>query len=486
MHGNLPFMMLAFFLIPGPQETKNPWIERVAPARQRAEQSGSLDAYLEALDVAWRADDWQAGMALARAALERHPGAAGLLGPAMRALWRAGRIREAEVLAERVPPDTADRIALTAFCLIHLARGEAARAVAAADRLESLGPVRASEWAALAAVRLEQNRLEGLAALVRRAERAADPNNGYPDALIAESYEGLAEFLEKVGEEPFNRIAAWGESPMPVLGLVNLPSCEALINGRGPYRLIVDTGGSIGLSLDSEVAREIGLRSVAEATIRGVSGKDRSGQALVDELQVGGIRVQRVLTRIFGVRAAAANLADGILGTGVFAGGRLTMDFGQGRLIITPSSGQPGAGQPVDIRIVADSKLMALVPMNGDTAVALLDTGADACAVAPSRLRVLFPDREVRSVGTAGIGVGQGEAARLSLAPGVDFAIAGRKFDNFGGLGLDVLDTVLSPVLGVQIDLLIGMALFRDMKTATVDFPRCRMWVDWAVDGQKE
>lgn len=481
MIGTSLAMIVAFFLVPGPQEAPNPWLERVAPARQRAEQTGSVETYLEALDVAWRADDWQAGLAVAQAALSRHPAAAELVGPAMRALWRAGRIREAERLAERVPAGTSDRAALTALCSIHLGRGDTARAAAAADRLEALKPASSAEWAALAAVRLEQNRLEGLAALVRCAERAADPNNGYPDALIAESYEGLAEFLEKVGDEPFNRVEGYGQSPLPVLGLVNLPSCEALINGRGPFRLIVDTGGSIGLSLDEEVAREIGLKSLADATIRGVSGKDRSGQALVDELQLGEIRVRRVLTRIFGVRAAAANLADGILGTGVFASCRLTMDFGEGRLIVAPSSEQPGPGQPVDLRIVADAKLMALVPLNGDSAVALLDTGADACAVAPSRLRALFPDRPVRSVGTAGIGVGQGESAQLSLAPGIDFTLGGRKFDDFGGLGLDVLDTILSPVLGVQTDLLIGMALFRDMKTATVDFPRCRMWVDWAV-----
>lgn len=486
MRWNLPVMVVAFFLIPAPQETPNPWLERVAPARQRAEQSGSLEAYQEALDVAWRADHWQTGMTLAQAALERHPAAAGLLGPALRALWRAGRISEAERLVDRMPSDTSDRIALTVLCSIHLARGEVDRAVAAAERLESLRPTSASEWAALAAVRLEQSRLDGLAAFVRRAERAADPNNGYPDVLIAESYDGLAEFIEKVGEEPFNRIVAWGECPMPALGLVNLPSCEVLINGRGPYRVIVDTGGSIGLSLDNEVAREIGLKSVADATIRGVSGKDRSGQAVVDELQLGGIRVRRVLTRIFGVRAAAAHLADGILGTGIFASGRLTMDFGQGKLIVAPSSGQPGAGEPVEIRIVADAKLMALVPLNGDPAVALLDTGADACAVAPSRLRALFPDHDVRNIGAANMGVGQGEEAQLSVAPGVDFALGGRKFNNFGGLGLDALDTVLSPVLGVQTDLLIGMALFRDMKTATVDFPRCRMWVDWAVTGQSD
>ena len=62
----------------------------------------------------------------------------------------------------------------------------------------------------------------------------------------------------------------------------------------------------------------------------------------------------------------------------------------------------------------------------------------------------------------------------------VDLDIAGRRYENFGGLGLDILDTVLSPILGMQFDVLIGMPIFRGMKTCTVDLRRCKMWVEWA------
>ena len=55
----------------------------------------------------------------------------------------------------------------------------------------------------------------------------------------------------------------------------------------------------------------------------------------------------------------------------------------------------------------------------------------------------------------------------------------GRKFENCGGVGLDVLDEVLSPVIGVQIDILLGMPTFRDMKSCTVDFAKGKMWVKW-------
>jgi hypothetical protein len=78
-----------------------------------------------------------------------------------------------------------------------------------------------------------------------------------------------------------------------------------------------------------------------------------------------------------------------------------------------------------------------------------------------------------------GVGVGAGQQTEISLGSGARLVLAGRTFENYGGLGLDALDKTLSPLLGVQIDALLGMPMFRQMKSATVDFPKCKMWVEW-------
>jgi len=39
-----------------------------------------------------------------------------------------------------------------------------------------------------------------------------------------------------------NQIARHGSAAMPMISTLRLPYCSALINGKGPYRLIVDTG----------------------------------------------------------------------------------------------------------------------------------------------------------------------------------------------------------------------------------------------------
>ena len=358
------------------------------------------------------------------------------------------------------------------------------RQIAAAEkfaaRLEELSPHTADDLYAIFNVRLSANRLAGVAKLVRQAERLTDPVNGYPENFVGESLEGVADFLDAAGTEPLNQIAQYGAAPMPPLVMLNLPSCEVYLNGHGPYRMVVDTGGSIALALDQAVADEIGLKSFGKASVRGVSGKQDSTQVLIDDLQIGTIKCRRVVGRAFDVRKAIMNAADGIVGTGIFADGRMTLDFGNGELAIGPSGDQAGAGQAVDLRLVSDAKLIVPVQVEGKPAVAMLDTGADIVALAPSCLKQRFPERKIQKFNPGlALGVGSEETPAVSLGSGVVLTFSGRKFENYGGVGLDVLDDVLSPVIGVQIDILLGMPTFRDMKSCTADFATGKMWIEW-------
>jgi len=470
-------MMLLF---PAGDQSENPWKAKVPAAEQRADRDGSVAAIREAFDVTWRADDWRAGLTLADLAPQKHPDAPTLLAPAVRALWRGGRIADAERLFARLPADTSDLIALRTGIELNLVRSRFTEVEERATRLARLKPESAEDLYAVFAARFALNQLDGLPAILRRAEKLSDSAHGYPEMYVQEAIEGLAEFLDAVGTQPLNQIAAHGAAPMPPLVLLNLPSCEVFINGRGPYRMVVDTGGSLTVALDQEVAHEIGLKSIASSSVRGVSGKQATGQVLIDELQIGTIKCRRVVTRTFDVRGAIMNAAAGIIGTGIFANGRMTLDFVGGQLIIAPSGAQPAAGHETELRLVADSKLIVPVTLEGQPAVAMLDTGADAVALAPTRLTELFPDRPVRKFDTGlALGVGGDQTPSITVGSGVALEFAGRKFENYSGLGLDVLDDVLGPVLGVRIDILIGMPAFREMKSCTVDFPHGRMWVDW-------
>ncbi|MGD8453259.1 MAG: aspartyl protease family protein [Phycisphaerae bacterium] len=468
------------FLIPTGARADNPWTDEVAPAIAKATDAGTVEAYAEALDVTWRADDWLAALPLAREAIAKHPEAAELQARAARTFWRAGNIAEAEATLKRVPGRTTDRVALGMMIVVNLAHGDRSAALRAASHLESLDDLTAEDVFAIVTARSTTGHLDGMTDLLRRVQELTDPAHGYPELHFAEQLEGMPEFFAAIGTEPVNRVSKCGSARMPVLPLFNLPSCQATINGHGPYRLIVDTGGSITLSLDSAVAEEIGLESITQSSVHGVAGKTEAGQALVDELCIGDITCRRVLTRTFGVRQAVANSADGILGTGIFSDNRMVLDFFDGRLVVQPSTARPAAGQELDARIIGDGKLIALATLHDEPVAALLDSGADLLAAAPSRLQRLYPGREFRTASAAlPMGVGSEQNPEISLTPGLDFAIGGRLYENYGGLGLDVLDRLLGPLLGMQTDVLVGMPVMREMKTLSVDFARCRMWVDW-------
>ena len=90
------FVVTVMFLFPAGPEPENPWKDKVPAAVQKAERTRTIAAYRQALDVTYRADDWQAALKLARAALAEYPNEPTLSGRIARALWRGGRIEEAE------------------------------------------------------------------------------------------------------------------------------------------------------------------------------------------------------------------------------------------------------------------------------------------------------------------------------------------------------------------------------------------------------
>ncbi len=69
---------------------------------------------------------------------------------------------------------------------------------------------------------------------------------------------------------------------------------------------------------------------------------------------------------------------------------------------------------------------------------------------------------------------------------GGELNFAGRRFANFAGVSVNDLDRVISHSFGIQVDLLIGMPTFRQMRSWTIDYPRRRMWVHWLEEAGEQ
>lgn len=482
----MQYVLLPLVLLAGDGKAENPWAARLTAALEALDERAPASAWCDALDAAWRADDWRAGLKLAGQARAAFPDDAHVTAAAARALRRAGRLEEAEQLADALKPLSNDPIAQWTLLTLHSARGETEPTRIAIAGLERLRKPGATELFALYSIRQEQQRLAGLPKLLERATALADPANGYPEVFIGESLEGLPDFYRRIGPQPVNEISRHGAVAMPMAQMLRLPYCEAMVNGKGPYRLVVDTGGSITLSLDTKVAEELELPSLGESSVRGVSGKQKSGQALVDVLTLGGIECRRVLTRTFDMPDALRLQADGVLGAGVFSQARMTLDFKKSQLVIGPSTDVPAAGVAGDVRLIGDAKILAGVNINDRRIWALIDSGANVAAIAPSLVADLFPGETPRRIPVGvSAGVGEGGDAGVALTRGVAIDVWGRRFDNYSGVSLGALDDPLSAYLGVQTFALLGMPILRELETFTIDYPRRRLWIRWIESGKE-
>ncbi|MGE3180777.1 MAG: aspartyl protease family protein [Phycisphaerae bacterium] len=475
------YLLISLLTLDAPKKSElDVAYERTAAALEKYPSAKNFE---RALDAAYRVDQWQRAAAFAQQAYERMPRNANLYGRIARALWRAGEIEKAEEVAEKIPPDTTDPVAVSMQVLIAMSHGKHEHAIRRADRLAGLKGLTGADYGLLVNASFFASRFDGLAMMIREALEKVDPKHGYPEMYLQENLEGMAEFLDEVGTAPMNQVRTFGQARMPVSTL-NLPMCEVMINGKGPYRMVVDTGGSVLLSIDTEVAKETGLKLYAPASVRGVSGVAETHQAIVDDLAIGEIRVHRAMTRVFDIGKSLMYSADGILGTGMFSDARMTMDFENGQLVVQQPASGGAPGHEVPIRIVADAKILGLIDVNGRRAVGLFDSGADAVAVAPTFLKKAFPNSEIMEVDVGAIGVGNGELPKIALGPGIELKLPGKTYPSISGIGLDILDTTLGPIIGVQADVLIGMPVFRELRTCTVDFPSSRMWVEWLGDGE--
>ncbi|HEU4624410.1 MAG TPA: retropepsin-like aspartic protease [Steroidobacteraceae bacterium] len=150
-----------------------------------------------------------------------------------------------------------------------------------------------------------------------------------------------------------------------------------MINGQGPYRMIVDTGAAHS-TLSSELAQALGLVPSDEYSLvlNGVTGTARVQGVFVERLQAGDIAVKRA--RIPVVSSALMAGADGVLGIAGLNTTHIYVDFRKDRVVIASKSEHelhPSAlihGTRIrDGLFAIDARVLRV------RALAIIDTGAE-------------------------------------------------------------------------------------------------------------
>src|SRR5215467_8471474 len=76
------------------------------------------------------------------------------------------------------------------------------------------------------------------------------------------------------------------------VGKTSLFTIPVFVNGRGPYRFLLDTGASHTL-LSKTVAKELAIRGGTTENLTTASGSVSVTTRALDTLQMGGIRIER-------------------------------------------------------------------------------------------------------------------------------------------------------------------------------------------------
>lgn len=118
---------------------------------------------------------------------------------------------------------------------------------------------------------------------------------------------------------------------------------DVFVNGQGPFRFMLDTGGMGGGRVDTSLAKKLELEVTGE--VMGSDGTGRPGRQMdmhqLSSIEFAGMKFEdvRVLSRDYNTRGAPVRgLIDGILGFGLFKDVLVTIDYSNRKLIVEKGS----------------------------------------------------------------------------------------------------------------------------------------------------
>jgi len=190
-----------------------------------------------------------------------------------------------------------------------------------------------------------------------------------------------------------------------------------LINGQGPFRLVLDTGSNRSV-VNAAVAAKLGIPITMDDSVmlQGVTGSRTVPTIAVDSLVAGELDLR---SRRLPIVTDALGGADGVLGTEGLQDKRIVIDFRHDMIKILRSHSQraPPGFLTIPVRIVGGLLLVANVRIGSLRAKAIIDTGGQG-TIANAVLR----DALARRVRPKDISVNEVTGTTLDVQQG-DFVL---------------------------------------------------------------
>ena len=297
-------------------------------------------------------------------------------------------------------------------------------------------------------------------------------------SLRATAMEELAAARPQVAAEVIEEVSVEAREPRyaaPTLrdriGRVWVP---VMINGKGPFRLVLDTGATTSAIVGS-VADRLGLAasSTNTARLQGATGAAIVPYVIAEQMEVGDLSIERakllIVPDVFGG-------AEGVLGTQGLADKRIYIDFRRDLIEIVYSRGRP---RPPGLSVVkfdvARGRLAAFdLRVGGVRTKAIIDTGAQQ-TIGNNALReaLLLRAREVQDADVIGVtlDVAQGESIRIPPLAWGGVEVRNLRI-TFGEMSIfEHWRLTREPAL------LIGMDVIGTLETFTIDYQRRELFL---------
>jgi tetratricopeptide (TPR) repeat protein len=371
----------------------------------------------EAYDEAWRVASSDHSSARARA----------LMGVA---LLRTGQFQAASAhLTYAFEKDPRDALALGALAEIEIFENRSKPAYDAFRRAIALDPREPDLYRPFARTCSRLELYSEAADALERFLRVAPQTEIKQRARI----EGVIRFFRKLGDRRLNIVGGPEVATIQFDLIGNRPFLNVMVNGRGPFRFVLDTGASFSL-ISAEAARKLGVERLAQ----GGDGRAVGGggtfpliYGLLDSVAIGNARIERVPVYIRTIHQAAdapsEQYYDGYFGLSLLSNYLMTLDYKHRTLVLdrrppkpeTVPADEPGA-IPISLRTTRDGLASAetFLPSSAQPLNFIVDTGASLTVVSRALVKrdklesLIIPDEKYRVVGAAGIDHGV-EALRL-------------------------------------------------------------------------
>lgn len=139
-----------------------------------------------------------------------------------------------------------------------------------------------------------------------------------------------------LGVAPLNASAAPSASfQAPIAYAGHLIVVDVMVDGKGPYRLALDTGAS-GARVSQQVAKDLDLPVVGQAEGVGLGPEKLSLPLVKASLALGPIRFDDVQAAVHDLPGASGQQVDGVLGFDLFKDYLLTIDYPDGTISVAP------------------------------------------------------------------------------------------------------------------------------------------------------